>query len=223
MNIVNPTLLLVAANLLFAGGGTYWALDTDPTWYPPKAKRPAKGLLEPGKDIFSRKEMLELPDTLMRPLFSETRRPPPPPPPPPPPAGSAEALVVRDPFKDVRLIGLIEGAGNTGSAIVQSGKEVRRLVVGQTFEGWRLERVAGFNASFSSGSGSRTLTMTFLPQPSGLDGGKDAVEPQAAPASGGRTARAADPEKERIRAERNAEKLAEIQKRFEAAAAGKKK
>lgn len=222
MNIVNPTLLLVAANLLFAGGGTYWALDTDPTWYPPKAKRPAKDLLEPGKDIFSRKEMLELPDTLMRPLFSETRRPPPPQ--PPALAAAAEAPVVRDPFKDLRLIGLIEGVGNTGSVIILSGKEARRLTVGQSFEGWRLERIAGFNASFSSGSGSRTLTMAFLPQPSTSgEGGKDTVESQAAPASAGRTARAADPEKERIRAERNAEKLAEIQARFEAAAAGKKK
>ncbi len=221
MKILNPTLLLVVANLLFAAGGAYWVMDTDPTWYPPKAKRPSKDLLEPGKDVFSRKEMLELPDTLMRPLFSETRRPPPPP--PPPVAAAAEAPVVRDPFKDLRVIGLIEGAGNTGSAIILSGKEARRLAVGQSFEGWRLERVAGFNASFSSGSGSRTLTMTFLPQPSGVDGGKDAVEPQAAAASGGRAARAADPEKERIRAERNAEKLAEIQARFEAAAAGKKK
>ena len=221
MKILNPTLLLVAANLLFAAGGAYWVMDTDPTWYPPKAKRPSKDVLEPGKDVFSRKEMLELPDTLMRPLFSETRRPPPPP--PPPAAALAEAPVVRDPFKDVRLIGLVEGVGNSSSALVQSGKEVRRLVVGQSFEGWRLERVSGFNASFTNGVGSRSLTMTFLPQPSGADGGKEAIDPQASSVQGGRTAKAVDPEKERIRAERNAEKLAEIQKRFEAAAAGKKK
>ena len=217
MKILNPTLLLVAANLLFAAGGAYWVMDTDPTWYPPKAKRPSKDVLEPGKDVFSRKEMLELPDTLMRPLFSETRRPPPPP--PPPPSASPEVAPIRDPLKDVQVIGLIEGEG--GGAIVKVGKDVRRVSVGQMFEGWTLTQISGFTVTFASGSGSRSVNMTFLPQPESSEGRKDGADVSATPLSS-RPGRPPDPEKERLRTEKYAARDAETQRQFEVSA-GKRK
>lgn len=217
MNIVNPTLLLVAANLLFAGGGTYWALDTDPTWYPPKAKRPAKDLLEPGKDAFNRKDIVELTQTLTRPLFSETRKPPPP---PPPPVASPEVAPIRDPLKDVQVIGLIEGEG--GGAIFKVGKDVRRVSVGQMFEGWTLTQVSGFTVTFASGSGSRSMNMTFLPQPESSEGRKDGADVPAATSISSRPGRPPDPEKERLRTEKYAARAAEIQQQFEASA-GKRK
>ncbi|MDD2987858.1 MAG: hypothetical protein PHI64_02760 [Zoogloea sp.] len=220
MNIVNPTLLLVAANMLFAGGGAYWALDTDPTWYPPKAKRPAKELLVAGKDTFSRKDIVELTQTLTRPLFSETRKPPPPPP-PPPPSASLETAPIRDPLKDVRVIGLIEGEG--GGAIIKVGKDVRRVSVGQAFEGWTLMQVSGFTVKFASGSSSRSLNMTFLPQPEPGEGQKDGLNVSvASPVSSGKLGRPSDPEKDRLSMEKYAARAAAIKQQFEASA-GKKK
>lgn len=217
---ISATLVLLLVNAGLAAALAYLSVNVDPEWHPPAVKPPAADVLVAEKIERGRADVSALPDMLMKPLFSESRRPPPPPPPPPPP----EAAPVRDPFKDLKVIGLLDGGPAAGAAIVLSGKEIHRVAVGKTFDGWRLERISGYTATFSSGSATRSINMTFLPQPSLGSDGKELMDApvSAAAGNGARVGRKVAPEAVRARAERNEGRLADIKKQFEDAAGRRK-
>jgi hypothetical protein len=218
---ISATLVLLLVNAGLAAALAYLSVNVDPEWHPPGVKPPAADVLVAEKIERGRADVSALPDMLMKPLFSESRRPPPPPPPP----AVAEAPPVKDPFSDLLVIGLIDAGEVAGGAIVRSGKEVRRVTVGGFIDGWRLEKISGYTATFSKGGASRSINMTFLPQPASGGDGKETTD--AGASSGGGQAsmggvRKLDPEVARARNERNAARLAEIQKQF-GDAAGRKK
>lgn len=72
-----------------------------------------------------------------RPLFRIDRRPYVPPPPPPPVA--KEEPPPRDSWSTAKLTGLFQG-DVSGAIVLLDGKE-RRMRLGDTIEGWRLERI----------------------------------------------------------------------------------
>ena len=105
---------------------------------------------------------------IARPLFWETRRPV---------AAVAEPVVAeetetRSPgLKNVTLVGVF-GGGDTGGAILVVKGKKRRVVVGDSVDGWRLESVAPDRAVFLSG-GERdekvlvTASLSAAPEASG--------------------------------------------------------
>ncbi len=82
---ISATLVLLLVNAGLAAALAYLSVNVDPEWHPPAVKPPAADVLVAEKIERGRADVSALPDMLMKPLFSESRRPPPPPPPPPPP------------------------------------------------------------------------------------------------------------------------------------------
>lgn len=90
-----------------------------------------------------------------RPVFSRTRRPPLPPPPPPPPP----APVAPDIFSNALVKGVLNYPGGSGVIIEMSGKS-RRIRTGDSVDGWKLSRVEGSSAVFTSGDTQRLIPLT---------------------------------------------------------------
>lgn len=124
-------------------------------WSTPQAVRP---------DIYSKITRLGAPDpiasvhflsTTERPLFSRTRRPPLPPPPPPPPP----VPVAPDIFSGAVLKGIANYQGG-GAVIMDISGRSRRIKIGDSFEGWRLLKIEGAVAVFTSGNSQRVIQLT---------------------------------------------------------------
>ena len=87
---------------------------------------------------------------LDRPLFTSTRRPPPPPEP--------KAAAASDSLSSARLTGVFVGSGDGGVIIQLAGKD-RRVRLREQVDGWTLSAVDARSATFTSGSGARTLQL----------------------------------------------------------------
>lgn len=104
-------------------------------------------------------------EMLARPLFWAGRRPVPDavPEAAPPPAPSSSLL------DEVKLLGVF-ASGDRSGIIFALGNERRRLLEGETFDGWRLQALQGSTALFSSEDASRgdvrlTLEHAHVPAP----------------------------------------------------------
>lgn len=87
---------------------------------------------------------------LERPLFSSTRRPAPP--------VASEIPMPADNLSTARLLGVFEGAQNSGVIIQISGKN-RRLKLNESVDGWVLQSIQRRTVTFASGDQTRTLSL----------------------------------------------------------------
>ena len=90
---------------------------------------------------------------LERPLFSPLRRPPPPPPPP-----KADVPEPVNRFAQAKLSGVFEGAGVGGIIINYDGKD-RRVPLDGLLDGWKLQSVAGRQATFTQAGQTRVVPL----------------------------------------------------------------
>ncbi|MGD9945816.1 MAG: hypothetical protein AB7L76_21365 [Burkholderiaceae bacterium] len=194
-------LLLVVAGALAAG----IAMQVDRgerQWTPPEQVPPDPSSLRPASTRPPpRAGVMELAETVERPLFSPTRRPPPPPPPPAPPEPQPEP----DPLANLVLLGLYGSGEKGGGAILRADGKVVRVQVGGQVGGWRLVSVDERTVVLTGPRGRRSeLVLKHQPQmaappvaaraaPPGHPPGQpaDGQPPGAAPADGAPTEAAA--------------------------------
>ena len=162
---------LIAAALVVATGSASWA--------PPPPIAPDLGVVE-----VSGKGVAVLPDyreQSLRPLLNLTRRPE--------PRACAESAADAGAFAQLELRGIFAAgvAGGKGGVIVRNRttNQVRRVAVGESVEGWRLDALKTSEAVFSSAEGSRELKLARQPQAQGASQpqAQGASQPQAQPSA----------------------------------------
>ncbi|MCK6393439.1 hypothetical protein [Zoogloea sp.] len=155
-------LLVLNLGLAWGVGALWLDEDLDPknvTWREPVVIAPAADSLAVRSVRPLLNDLSQFNSTGERPLFWVSRRPPPPPS-PEKPAAEQEP----DPLADIRLVGLMEGGGESG-VIALTGGRFRRVMVGQPLGAWTLDGVEGKVARFRGAGGDvRNLEMKHARQ-----------------------------------------------------------
>lgn len=128
---------------------SFWSPDVEPMR--PRELAPDTSAIEPFNDVRSDESM----DFIFRPLFWSSRRP----------ASRTEAAVdevVEQPaetvastsLEGVTLLGVFSSNSKQGAIFSNETNEVTRLYVGESLQGWRLERAELRSAIFRNGDGA---------------------------------------------------------------------
>jgi hypothetical protein len=146
-----PLKLVALLLLMWLGMAAYWLLVPH-RWQAPSPQAAAAGLTaspELPRTVFTGSDYAE---QLLRPVFVPGRRPV---------AVAAEAISLDVPV-DIRLLG-VYGSVEEGGVLVGAEDGVRRVAIGQTFQGMTLMRIEGGNAFFLANGAERAVPLK--PQP----------------------------------------------------------
>lgn len=148
-------IVILSVLILVSAVSGAWLLG-DRHWTAPQPQPPDQSVLQRESGLVAAPPAAYA-EQAARPLFITARRPS-------APAQDTQSARSGE-LGDSVLVGLFAAPDGVAGAILRSKSgKVQRLVVGQTFAGWRLQAVVGKTAHFSGPEGARALELIHLPQ-----------------------------------------------------------